>query len=371
MNTKFVQTRLTFALLAAVGLAFSGCNLNFSMVDGYMFTNTGQTAQSTEEGKFSEGINAIDVVNQFGNVKIELAVGEPGWKWDSKVWADSQEWADLLIYELAMDVQTNGQTQTLHVVLPEPTSDLNGIESNLTLMLPPDVKVNLRNSHGNVSAAKIYADVSLENSHGNVDLNELHGIVNAKNSHGDLVANNIGEAKIEVNHGKTDVLSATGDIRIASSHGNITARQISGGLLVDASHAGITVDQVDSYGDFKTTHGDIDASNLRGDVKAQNSHGSTKISTFGENVSVQASHGRIDLSMMSSNFNSIDVETTHESIKLKLPSSANPDIDMETSHGETKSEFGSDSRSSQKVKLRSTHGDIRVTKHESAVEAVQ
>lgn len=350
-------------MLACLTIELSGCSLGFNQVDGYVFTHTGETAQSTAAGKFSEGIAAIDVVNRFGNINLELSLGEPGWKWNSKVWADSRELADQLINELAMDIQTVGKTQTWRVVLPDPTPDLNGVESNLTLMLPPDVKVNLVNAHGDVTVAKIYTDAKLENSHGNIEVTELGGILKIKNAHGDLIANNIGEATIDVSHGDTAVRSATGDIRISCSHGNVEAEQIVGQLSIDASHADIKVDQVDSIGDFKTSHGDIVATNLIGDVKARNSVGATRISASGGNVSIQSEHGRIDLTMTSSNFHSIDLETSHESIAVELPANVHPEINMEAKHGETESEFGSEVGSHQKLRLRSSHGDIRVTKH--------
>jgi hypothetical protein len=362
MKTKLANSRFSYAMLAAIGFAFLGCHRNFSMVDGYAFTKTGETAEWTEEGKFSEGITAIDVVNKFGNVKIELAVGEPGWKWQSKVWADSQELADQLIDELAMDVQTNEKTQTWQVVLPEPTSDLNGIESNLTLMVPADVKAKLDNAHGDVTLTQIYANVEVTNRHGNVDLIELRGIVNVENAHGDLMANQIGEATIDISHGAADV-SMSGNLSIFSSHGDIEVENIAGELTIDAEHTNIKVDQVDSHGDLKTSHGDIIATNLVGDVKVRNSHGLTRISTSGENVTIKAAHGRVELSMVSSSFNSIDIETSHESVRVELPANTNLKIDMQSSHGKTSSEFGSSASSQQMVKLRTSHGDIRVTKN--------
>lgn len=308
MKSRFTNSGLTVALLAIIGLAVSGCSMNFNMVDGYMFTNTGESAKSTELGEISEGITAIDVVNKFGNVKIELADGEPGWRWESKVWADTRELADLLIDELVLDVQTSGQTQTWRILLPEPSPDINGIESNLTLLLPAEISAKLYNSHGDISVANIYGAVELKNLHGNVTLSELTGNVDAKNSHGDLTASLFGESAIEV------------------------------------------------------SHGDIVATQHSGSIKTKNRHGSTQLNSSGEYVTIDSSHGKVELSILSDNFRLIDIGSSHGSVNVALPADSHPQIDMKASHGHTSSEVESKKTSTQKIKLRSNHGNIRVTK---------
>lgn len=351
---------LMIAASAAVMLGFSGCHLNFTMVDGYFFDYTGETAEFQDQGSIDEGVTKIKINNQFGNVKISHSIDQPGWTWNSTVWAESQELADQFIQEFVMDVVTDGNTQTWTVLLPESSAELNGVKSNLTLVVPSDV------------------EIQLENRHGDVDLSELTGPLVAKNSHGNLVANQIAGGSLTVSHGNTTVLMSTGNISIDSSHGDVNVDGIVGELTIDARHSEIRASEVSSKVDVKTTHDNIIVSKLQGDVILNNSHGkitatelegsvttknrhgNTTISTSGNTVSADSSHGNIRVTVTNDAFSSVELETSFGSIELKLPAAANPSIKMDTSFGDTNSEFESMQGSSQSVILKNQHGDIEV-----------
>jgi hypothetical protein len=345
-------SRFNVVAIAVCCLACAGCNLNFTMVDGYVFDRTGETAEYSEQGTFADGVKTIKIENRFGNVKVSLADGEPGWTWNSKVWAESQELADQFIDELAMEVETNGDTQTWTVLLPAPSSDLNGVESHLTLKLPADVAAKIENRHGNVAVRNLATLVELENAHGDVDLKSLTGKVVAVNQHGDLMANQIAEGVFQNSHGDTQVEGSTSDITIKSSHGNVRAEQIQGTLTFEGSHGKLIAD-------------------TSGSVIAKNSHGENTISTTGQNVQVASAHGDIHLTMLSGSFESIDLETSHSKIDVVLPASSHPAIAMDTTHGKMVSEFESDAGSSQRVNLKNQHGDIKVSRTEAIAEATE
>lgn len=341
------------ALAIIAGCVLSaGCNMSFTMVDGYRFDRTGETAEHSEEGSFSEGIRQIKIDNRFGNVKVSTATGEPGWTWDAKVWGETQELADQFIDELSMEVQTNGDTQTWTVVLPEKSPDLNGVESNLTLNVPSDVSVKLANRHGHVQIRNIASAVELENAHGDVELKSLTGDVVIVNAHGNLIADQIAAGDFKNSHGNTTIRETTADISIKSSHGRVTAEQIQGTLEFDGSH------------------GDLIA-NAAGGVTAKNSHGASRISSSGESIQIASSHGDIQLTMYSDSFKSIDLETSHSSIEVMLPASSSPSIAMDTTHGKMSSEIESRPNSDQRVRLKNRHGNITVRKSQGIAEAAE
>lgn len=352
MKLPDLNSVFAFAITAACCLACGGCNLSFTLVDGYSFDRTGETAEYSEQGTFDDGVKNIKIHNKFGDVKISLADGEPGWTWESKVWAETQELADQYIDELIMDVQTDGDTQTWTISIPEKSSDLNGIESNLTLKVPVDIATKLENRHGNVVIRNLTSDVDLENTHGDVELKSLTGNVVATNAHGDISVNEIAKGIFQNSHGNTQIQDSTSDIEVKSSHGHVTAQRIQGNLTFEGSH-----------GDFTG-----DAS---GNVNAQNRHGSTQITTSGEKIKVTSVHGDIHLTVYSDSFKSIDLETTHSSIDLLLPPSSQPFIAMSTSHGKLHSEFESNPSSDQRIHLNNQHGNIKITKTESIAEMAE
>lgn len=338
--------------IATCCVAFAGCNLSFTMVDGYSFDRTGETAEFSDDGEFSEGITEIKIINKFGDVKIASADGEPGWSWNSKVWADTQELADLYIDDLAMEVDTVGNTQTWTIVMPEASSDLNGVESNLTLRIPDGVETKLENRHGNVMIRNLSSRVDLKNAHGDIDVKSVTGKLEVVNAHGKIDANQIGEGVFKNSHGNTDVRDASANVTIKSSHGRVKAEQIQGDLNFDGSHSNLVAD-------------------TSGNVTASNSHGSNKVITSGARTRIDSSHGNIDLTLYSGSFDSIELETSHSSIHVMLPASCEPAIVMDTSHGSSKSEFESNPSSKQVVNLKNRHGNIKVSKSQVIAEVAE
>ena len=171
---------------ATLILAIGGCHFS-----GTFFTFRGVTTTTSQQGIVNADITQVEISNQFGDVNIDRADGEPNWKWDAKVWAGAKPQVDQFIKELVMDVKVVDGKQTWTLLMPPDTSGLNGVQSNLTLRVSADTIVKLENAHGNVSVANLASDVEIDNRHGNALLDELSGNLKASNAHGDLQATNI------------------------------------------------------------------------------------------------------------------------------------------------------------------------------------
>ncbi len=375
-------------LLATFGsLLCVGCDIQFTMTDGYSFTYSGEQKEKTEEGDFDESVEKINIENRFGDVKIISAgADEPGWTWQATVWADTEEMAATLLEDMFLEVTTEGSTQVWELVLPESKSDLNGLSSNLTFRVPNAMQVRLKNSHGNVEATDLEGNLDAVNQHGDVKLQNLTGLTKVENSHGNLSAEKIAAADLQLNHGNATIGSAGGDIEFKGSHGNLVADLVEGNLKVEASHWGVEAKNVTDSAEISTTHnrirlsevlgnaiiknehGDIRATQMMGAVKADNRHGKTEIKSSGDSVSVNSQHGSVEITMTNPEFTDIEVETSHSRIEVSLPSSVSTAIEMETSHGKTLSDFETDDNSSQRVKLINRHGDIRIRKQDESTE---
>jgi hypothetical protein len=349
----------------AVGMVpfLSGCNLSFVMSDGYIFTRTGEIAEASEMGSFEDGIEKISIINLHGNVNIEPAgaEGKPTWMWKKKVWADSVESASILIDELKIDVRVDGETQTWEVFLPpKPDSiaenisadketqytsavfaDLNGVESNLTLMIPLDVEVEVTNKHGDVEILKIEEDVELENRHGNIRLESLSGSLTVGVAHGNVEGSDLGHSVFDIQHGGAKIGTIDGDLEMKLQHGNVKIENVSGDASVKSQH-----------GNFSATVG--------GEVRVSNAHGDTQIQLDGEVAVVTSQHGEIKLVVGNQDFREINLQASHDDIHLQLPENSKANITMEASHGDKTSSVESDKGSDQTVILKTQHGDIQV-----------
>ena len=366
-------------LFSLIGGLFIGCDVNFTMVDGYSFDFTGQKSEKSESGAFHEGIQEIEVENRFGDIKVILAANEePGWSWDAAVWGDSAELSAALLEDTFLDIQTVNGKQIWKLMLPEAKRDLNGVSSNLMFRVPAGMRVRLQNSHGNLDISGLDGTLDAENSHGSVSLLGLSGNCSVENSHGNLSAKNIAAATLKVFHGNTSIGSAVGNVRFEGAHGDVVAEDIDGDLLINVSHMGVEVSRVTQAAKIITTHnqvkvdhvagelsienqhGDIEATEIVGNVILSNAHGNTKVSTSGDIIDLKSQHGSLDIDIENPNFQSIQAETSFDDISLGLPTGVRASINMTTTHGETDSELESDSDSSQSVVLFSRHGDIRI-----------
>lgn len=371
------------ALLIAtlVSSLFVGCDINFTMIDGYSFDYSGPKSEKTESGSFDESVQEIEVENKFGDIKVTLATDEePGWSWNAAVWADTEELSAVLLEDIFLDIQTVDGKQIWKLVLPESKADLNGVKSNLTFRVPAGMQVNLQNSHGNLDISKLDGKLDANNRHGDVSLLGLSGENSIENAHGNLSATDVTNANLALHHGNINIAAAKGKIHFDGSHGNVVAEDIDGDLVIEASHMGVEVSRVtqaanisSNHNDIKVTgvvgdatidnqHGDIEAGEMIGNVTASNAHGDTVIKTSGDKVEVNSRHGAIEIEIENPEFQSILAETSHDDVKLWLPASVNASIDTSTTHGDTESDFESDAESSQNVSIKTQHGDIEIMK---------
>ena len=376
MNSVCLRSLLVAVLASGF---FIGCDINFTMIDGYSFDYSGQKTEKTESGSFSDGIQEIQVENKFGDIKMTLASDEkPGWSWDAAVWAESEELSAVLLEDLFLDIQTVDGKQVWKLVLPESKSDLNGVTSNLTFRIPAGMQVNLHNSHGNLDISKLDGELDAVNRHGDVSLTSLSGKSSIENSHGNMSANDVADAKLTLRHGNINIASARGKIHFEGAHGSVVAEDIEGDLVIEASHMGVAVSRVTQAVDVSTTHndvkvtgvvgdatinnqhGDIGAEEIVGNVSVANAHGDTVISTSGEIVEVHSRHGSIEIEIENPEFQSILAETSHDDVELWLPTSVKAFIKTSASHGDTESDFKSDAESSQKITVNAQHGDIEI-----------
>jgi hypothetical protein len=360
--SPFSMNVLLALAMVACGLpTFAGCEFSFSG-----FNYTGQTAQASQQGTIGAEVKQVRIFNQFGDVVVQTASGETGWTWDGKVWADVQEQADHFIGELKLNVETAGDTQTWRLEMPADTVGLNGVESNLTIALPKSVAVSINNQHGNVRATEIGEEVSIDNAHGNVNVAQVTGNLTIENAHGNLVAETIAAATITARHGGADILSATGSVAIDHAHGTVNVDTVAGELNFSGRHCALKAANISGNARLANSHGDLTGKNIAGNVVAENQHGQTKIQTSGKTVQITSGHGSVDLDLQNSAFENVAIENKHSDIYVQLTQSSTPNVTMSVEHGDAKSEFDSDTSSSQLLQLTNRHGNIRVTKSASS-----
>ncbi len=355
----YLKKLYPITLAVAVLISLSGCNLNFTFVDGYSFTYKGEKAERTDDGVFEEGITSIRVVNTFGDVKVVESTDAPKWTWDGICWSETTEEAESLLEDLVLAVSTENNVQTFEIILPDSCPELKGVKSNLTLSIPADVNVDI------------------ENGHGNVDLKEISADVKAVNRHGDLTASRLGNAVINNRHGNTSIKNVSGTLNVSSAHGDFVGEALSESADIENSHGNISVtnavdisaegshskirlENIDGDVDVENQHGNIHIVGATGSVTAGTTHAKTEIESSGNTVKVDSRHGNVMLRLTSKNLMGVSAKTTHANITLIAPELKIANIEAKTTHGKVNSEIESSDGSTTVIRLNNQHGNINI-----------
>ena len=129
--------------------------------------------------------------------------------------------------------------------------------------------------------------------------------------------------------------------------------------------------------DAKNTHGDVTIDGISGGVTARTSNGDVKATNVGGKVSLATTNGDLELEAEPmAPLSEVSLSTTNGDIRAALPPSTEGLFDLVSSNGEVKSDFPLESTSKNRsnhlrgqigaaarpVKMRSTNGDVVVTR---------
>lgn len=161
--------------------------------------------------------------------------------------------------------------------------------------------------------------------------------------------------------------SSSGDVTIDGLKSDVVVRTSSGGIdlrrvrsvQAEASSGDVDLDGVDGDVQVRTSSGNVDLDKVDGDVQVSTSSGEVKGTVRGKAVEVDTSSGNVNLGLDAS-VSQGDVETRSGSIHLKLNLDSLYDIDPKSSSGDVEVRADERQGSRDRLKLRSSSGDIRV-----------
>lgn len=206
-----------------------------------------------------------------------------------------------------------------------------GFETHLTIEVPPDTAVAVRNEHGSVDLADVAAaDVEnsfeplhvasvkgaadLKNRHGgvralkvggaltlqarhaDVEIEDAAGRVTLDVQHGNIRCTRVGGLKIEIAHGDTEVEAVRGDLEVRAKHGAIEATDVAGNADVETSFDGVRLSNVGGEARIRSEHGEVRASGVKGALSAEASYNGVFLEGIGGPVEVAVVHGGLEAS---------------------------------------------------------------------------
>ena len=326
-------------LLGLLSVLFiSGCG-SYSVYQqgGYSFDKTGELRSRVEAEPLSSSLTAIEIDQRFGAVKVEVAPGAPRYEWKLQCWGKDAEDAERFVEEIQLLHTSEGDAHRFELDLPEdPGSSLRGVQSDLTLWVPRETAVKIRNRFGEVAVRGIEGDVTGECGHCAVELEGLTRPVtwktsfshlhasniaggNLQNSHGELRAEQVaGDLVAETSFAGTAIQGVTGRLEVRSSHGAVAIESVTGPVDATTSFAAMVVGQVDGRALLRNSHGGIRARGVRGALDARTSFAEIDLEASAGRVDVENSHGAVRLALIGSDVSQVHAETSFADLTVRV-----------------------------------------------------
>ncbi len=402
--TRFALSFLSYALV--FGLAFLSLRCSYDGIwtpaqstwTGLRSYQDGETAKRTLEGKVPAGVGRIEIVNRFGEVTVEGGVEAPEWRWEVTVSAPTKELAEAALAEIETRNDVKAGRARWELVLPETSRDHPlGIESKVRVLAPPTVEVAAENHFGKTVVHHIEGGTQVQCSHGEVEVNDLGGRVDVETSFARLTARRIPAATLASQHGFLEATEVRGDltartsfaglqltgiegsVTVENQHGEVQVRDVKGDARIRTSFASLLLENSGGSAHLRNQHGRITARGVREEIDVESSFAPIALDTEGAIVRCFNQHGSVDLTLRSPEVRSVEAVTSFADLSIAVPANLAPGIAADTSFGEVHSslpiypgkqiEKTSLPAEAPQIRLRNTHGDIRIER--GAASSVQ
>ncbi len=360
-----------FGISAQGGLHHNGNNWNFGFnSDDWKQWVGSKHEQDTPAASHTIAANgALIIDNPHGDVTVS-GISDDGLlhlSTHKEVYTNSDDQARDRLASLEPQFSGSNDNLTLHVNAADTG------ETDLTLLVPPTVRVSINANHGDVKANNLKTPTSLTANHGDVDVAAITGPVTVHvNSRGKSVTAhsisgpvNVQGTGDELNLSDVDgpvtvdgdffgggrLLHITGPIRYNTTRISFNLARLDGEVSFDDKDE-FSADDAAGPFTLKTRSRDLTLNHIAGNVDITNSHGKVELQSTGGTITVANHDG---------------------DIRLSLPQQAKFTLAAETSDGDVTNNFGLGSAGGGRgilngsvgggttpVHLTTTHGDISV-----------
>ncbi|RKD32562.1 DUF4097 family beta strand repeat protein [Thermohalobacter berrensis] len=211
------------------------------------------------------------------------------------------------------------------------------IRVNLSILVPKDLEIDVKNRHGNVIVEGIKGPVNVVNEHGEIKTKLIENNVNIINAHGDIKIENInGNVKVENEHGNIEVDKVSQDLIVKNQFGSIEINQVEGNANITNSHDKINVKNVKGKTEIDSKFSEVEVSNVGGDLDIKGEHRDIIISKAMENVMVFNKFGDIEVEGVNKN---IKIKNNNGEITLSNNENIEGKVDIENEFGNIKLEL--------------------------------
>ncbi len=171
-------------------------------------------------------------------------------------------------------------------------------EAGLTVVLPPDTRLEVRAGNGPVVASDLTGPVDVSSGDGRVELSRIGGDVVAHSGNGRVEVSDVaGSATVTSSDGAVIVSGVGGDvIEARSGNGSVEVSDVAGSATVSSSDGKVSVSGVG--GDVVTArsgNGSVEVSDVAGSATVSSSDGSVAVNRVDGDVDARSGNGRVEV----------------------------------------------------------------------------
>jgi len=311
---------LLFLILGFGALVESAYNLKTRMAIGPMGCRvlTGRfqgPSYSFEVEETREGLPAdlaLEVDNAFGEVRVWKGMpGRVRLRLRKVVFLPTEERASALAARLKPSLALEGSTLrvTTNRRELEQSNDV-GLETHLSLEVPPETRVKITNEHGpaHVADAK---QANVWSSYDAVRLERIAGPAEVDNRHGDVFADTVGGTlKLYARHGNVDVKDVAQAASLTVEHGDVRIVRVLG-LKAIVQYSDLVAEDVRGELDVQGKHASVHASNVQGRALVETTYRNVELRKLGADARVKTEHGALIVEDLAG---ALSVEVTYDDV---------------------------------------------------------
>ncbi len=317
---------------------------------------------------------SVRIEHKFGEVRVH---GESGREVKIsaviRAQASSHEEAESFAQKIQIEVQQTGEGVSIRTIYPPEENKWFHISKhsswsvNYDIAVPTDTRLNIRNSFGSVSVARVHGAVDVENGYGSLTAQET-GPVRLNNSFGSIdLTGAAGNAVINNKNSSVQVSDVKGTLDVQDRFGSVTVHDIQGAAMITGGNGTITLDGAASA-TVTTSFGNVDTRNIRGDLSVHDNNGNVDVSAIGGSLDVSDSFGNVTFSDVKGRVN-----CTTNNGRVKANSLTGPSVTIRDSFGNLELENINGTleaeTSNGKIAVRDVRGAVTLKSSFGAIEA--
>lgn len=262
----------------------------------------------------NEEYSSVEIRNLYGDVRIEALPGdeEIELQLQKVIRGETEEEAG----KVAAAVEIRRDSQDGALLLGTNREDLGEagtrLNTHLVIRVPESIPIRVWNGYGDVTVARLKADLRAENSYGTVTARQIDGQVQVVSRYRPVHVEEVrGNVSIENRRGSVQIREITGNVTAKTDYETVTAREVRGNLTVqnhfgkvtavkvlgavaiEAPGSEVELTEIDQEAKVVHSHKRLQARNLRAGLILETSYGRADLREIGGDVVIQASHSQI------------------------------------------------------------------------------